>query len=140
MIDGGIWANNPVMNAVVDALACFDIPRENLRVLSIGTGDRPSPSMRTPKMGDRSMGVHANLQRGGARPVQECIRSSIPAERRSHRSTTIRSIAMDDLARSLTELPELARSLAEGSGYHIRSLFLGERVEPFVGCPVNPGR
>jgi patatin-like phospholipase/acyl hydrolase len=24
MIDGGIWANNPVMNAIVDALACFD--------------------------------------------------------------------------------------------------------------------
>ena len=39
MIDGGVWANNPVMNAVVDALACFDVPRENLRVLSLGTGD-----------------------------------------------------------------------------------------------------
>ncbi len=34
MIDGGIWANNPVMNALVDALACFDIARENLRILS----------------------------------------------------------------------------------------------------------
>ncbi|WP_312861700.1 patatin-like phospholipase family protein [Segnochrobactrum spirostomi] len=38
MIDGGIWANNPVMNALVDALACFDIAREGVRILSLGTG------------------------------------------------------------------------------------------------------
>jgi len=34
MIDGGVWANNPVMNALVDALACFDIAREDVRILS----------------------------------------------------------------------------------------------------------
>jgi patatin-like phospholipase/acyl hydrolase len=39
MIDGGIWANNPVMNALVDALACFDIAREDVRILSLGTGE-----------------------------------------------------------------------------------------------------
>lgn len=39
MIDGGIWANNPVMNALVDALACFDIARENVRILCLGTGE-----------------------------------------------------------------------------------------------------
>lgn len=27
------------MNALVDALACYDVPRENVRILSIGTGD-----------------------------------------------------------------------------------------------------
>lgn len=39
MIDGGIWANNPIMNAVVDALAGYDLPRETIHVLSVGTGD-----------------------------------------------------------------------------------------------------
>lgn len=39
MIDGGIWANNPVMNALVDALACFDVAREDARILSLGTGE-----------------------------------------------------------------------------------------------------
>ena len=34
MVDGGLWANNPVMNAVVDALACFDIDRPQIAVLS----------------------------------------------------------------------------------------------------------
>jgi uncharacterized protein len=51
-----------------------------------------------------------------------------------------RAIAMDDVARSIRDLPEVARSLAEGSGDHVNSLFFGEQVEPFVRCPVqNPG-
>lgn len=37
-IDGGVWANNPVMIAVADALACFAIKREQLHVLSFGCG------------------------------------------------------------------------------------------------------
>lgn len=35
-LDGGIWANNPVMVGLVDALSCFDVPREHIRVLSLG--------------------------------------------------------------------------------------------------------
>jgi hypothetical protein len=37
-IDGGVWANNPVMIAVADALSCFDIKREQLQILSMGCG------------------------------------------------------------------------------------------------------
>lgn len=41
--DGGVFANNPVMMAVVDALACYDVPRRNIRVLSLGCAtDRPA--------------------------------------------------------------------------------------------------
>ncbi len=39
-VDGGLWANNPAMVAVVDALSCFDIDRRQIRILSIGTGGR----------------------------------------------------------------------------------------------------
>jgi hypothetical protein len=35
-VDGGIWANNPTMVGVADALACFHVPREQIRVLSLG--------------------------------------------------------------------------------------------------------
>ena len=45
MIDGGIWANNPVMNALVDALACFDIAREDVRILTWEQVSPLSPSM-----------------------------------------------------------------------------------------------
>lgn len=38
-LDGGIWANNPVMLAVVEALSAFDIRPDQIRILSIGTGN-----------------------------------------------------------------------------------------------------
>ena len=40
-VDGGVWCNNPVMVGVVDAMACYNIPPERIRVLSIGCGDAP---------------------------------------------------------------------------------------------------
>ncbi len=35
-VDGGIWANNPIMVGVADALACYDVKREQVKVLSLG--------------------------------------------------------------------------------------------------------
>lgn len=41
--DGGVFANNPVMIALVDALACYDVPRRNIHILSIGCAtDKPA--------------------------------------------------------------------------------------------------
>jgi hypothetical protein len=38
-VDGGVWANNPVMIALVEALASFDVTREQIRILSLGCGE-----------------------------------------------------------------------------------------------------
>ncbi len=40
-LDGGVWANNPLMTGIIDALSAFDISREQLRCISIGTGNAP---------------------------------------------------------------------------------------------------
>lgn len=40
-LDGGVWANNPVLAAVIDALSVYDITRDQIEVLSIGTGNLP---------------------------------------------------------------------------------------------------
>lgn len=40
-LDGGIWANNPVMVAIVDALSSYDISKDQIEILSIGTGNSP---------------------------------------------------------------------------------------------------
>lgn len=37
LVDGGIWANNPVMLAVAEALGYLEIPQENISALRIGT-------------------------------------------------------------------------------------------------------
>lgn len=36
LVDGGLFANDPIMVAIVDALTCFDVPRDKIRVLSLG--------------------------------------------------------------------------------------------------------
>lgn len=40
-IDGGVWANNPVMVALVDAVTAHDITFDQIEILSIGTGNAP---------------------------------------------------------------------------------------------------
>ena len=40
-LDGGVWANNPIMVAVIDALSAYDVSREQIEILSIGTGNFP---------------------------------------------------------------------------------------------------
>jgi patatin-like phospholipase/acyl hydrolase len=40
-LDGGVWANDPIMAAVVDALSAYDMTREQIEIFSIGTGNSP---------------------------------------------------------------------------------------------------
>ncbi len=40
-VDGGVWANNPVMIGLVDALACFQLDPTQVRILSLGCGREP---------------------------------------------------------------------------------------------------
>jgi patatin-like phospholipase/acyl hydrolase len=44
--DGGVWANNPIMIGICDALSCFDLSRRSIEVLSIGSGDGDLPFTR----------------------------------------------------------------------------------------------
>ena len=40
-VDGGMWANSPVLVAVTEALSCFDISPNQIQAISIGTGNKP---------------------------------------------------------------------------------------------------
>lgn len=143
MLDGGLWANNPIMNAVVDVLACYDVPRENVRILSIGTGDAAFTVDERSRMGgalrwavmkafaaaSRAQSLNALGQAYLLLGKQNVVRVDPPE--------SAKPIALDDVRRSLTELPMLARTMAEASGHHIASMFLTDPADPFVKCPMT---
>jgi hypothetical protein len=142
MIDGGIWANNPVMNALVDALACYDIRREQVRILSIGTGDSTFTVDEKARAGGatdwafmRSFNAAARAQSKNALGQAYLLvgKSNVA---RIDAPESDSQIALDDVRRSIRELPLVARSLIEGSGHHIQNMFLQDEVDRFVRCPV----
>lgn len=40
-IDGGVWANNPIMVALVDSVTAYEIGFDQVEIFSIGTGNAP---------------------------------------------------------------------------------------------------
>ncbi len=138
MVDGGMWANNPVMNAVTDCLSCFDVDRKQVVVLSLGCGET-------------SFKVDATRARGGLFQWKDAIRAAMRAQSlnalgqtylllgkenvvRLDAPETPNPIPMDDYRRAEAELPLAARSLVEGSGHLVHDLFLKEHVEPYKPC------
>jgi patatin-like phospholipase/acyl hydrolase len=135
MVDGGLWANNPVMIGLVDALACFDIDREQVQILTLGCGENS---------------FHASDSQvdGGELQWRNAIRGAMRAQSRNAlgqafllvgKDRVVRldapespnPIAMDDVGRALAELPNMARSLVEGAGHRVNEMFLGDKVVPY---------
>jgi len=53
--DGGVWANNPIMLAVNEAITAYDIGLDQISVLSIGTGS-PAWSTKNPRLNKGALG------------------------------------------------------------------------------------
>lgn len=140
MVDGGLWANNPIMNALVDALACYDIDRAQIQILSLGCGETAF------KVDDR-------MSRGGMLQWRGVIAAAMRAQSlnalgqsyllvgkdrvmRVDAPESPNPIALDDHHRAGQELPAMARSLVEGAGREIDRAFFGDAVDPFIPCPL----
>ena len=139
-VDGGVWANNPIMIALIDALSCFSVPRGRVRILSLGCGDDPY-------IVDR-----AKLLRGGIWAWRDSIYAAmrlqslnalgqagllIGAERiiRASAPTNENKIPMDDWVRAVAELPGAAEATLDELGESVSKVFLSEpasRYQPIV--------
>lgn len=130
-VDGGIWANNPVMIAITDALSCYDLEPRQLQVVSIGCGRRPLLVGRAKAIGgilswsnvvvaamdsqsQNAMG-QARLLVGPENVVRIEPKIGIP-------------IALDDWQRASTELPAAAAKAAKIYERDIARFFDGPRA------------
>jgi uncharacterized protein len=144
-VDGGIWANNPIMVGVADALACFAIRREQIRVLSLGCVQNQfrmswarrhlgglwfwrSIMMESMHIQTQNVVGQARLIAGGDRVLR------LDAPPVSPR------IELWDWARCRAELPQMAEELFQTNSRSIAEQFLRsptERYLPFY-TPGNP--
>ena len=130
--DGGLFANNPIMMAVVDTLACYDVPRRKVKVLSIGCAtDKPIMSKKHLTAGQwgwrSAVSIASSLQShdavgqarllvGGDRVLRIDGQTSEPIE-------------MDDYHAAKSALPDVARRLFRENK---------ELLSEFVACPAQP--
>ena len=136
-VDGGVWANNPIMIALVDALSCFDVPRDRVRILSLGCGDDPYTVDRGKIVRGgilawrdvifaamRLQSLNALGQAGLLIGAEKIMRLDAPANERK--------IRLDDWTRACTLLPGAAEATLDEFGPTIAETFLKEPAEPYA--------
>lgn len=136
MVDGGLWANNPIMNAVVDVLSGFSIDRRQLHVLSLGCGEttfRVSDSKAKGGMFHWRNVIEAAMRAQSLNALgQTYLLLGKDHVHRIDAPETPKPIDLDDYLRAREELPDMARALVEASGHGIAERFLQHKVVPYV--------
>jgi hypothetical protein len=145
MIDGGVWANNPIMTALVDVIACYDVPLENIRILSLGTGEEVLNLKQAQLTGGVngwgiSVGVPPLYKMASRGQSKNAIgKAGLLIQRRNIVRIDVddrdQQIALDHVAQSKKELPRLARNATESTGQLIYTMFLQDEVDQFVATP-----
>lgn len=136
LVDGGIWANNPTMLAVIEALTCFNVAPEQIDVLSLGCGD------------DRYVVSEAEIKKGGLWHWKKIVEAAMrlqslaainqarlllgpPSVVRIDAPTFEPKLRMDDWRRSVTELVPAASQAVETHGLHLAAMMLREPTLPY---------
>jgi uncharacterized protein len=142
LVDGGVWSNNPIMLAIIEALISFDVRRDQIDVLSLGCGD------------DRYVVSPEEITKGGLwhwRRIMEaamCLQSLAatnqarlllgpPAVVRLDAPPFEPKIRMDDWERSVAELVPAADAALANKSEDIAAIFLKGLAMPFVPTPIS---
>jgi uncharacterized protein len=142
LVDGGVWANNPVMLAVIEAMICFDIDRDQIDVFSLGCGEDPyvvSPAqMNTGGKLAWSDVIFAAMRLQSLAAVNQArLLLGPPAVRRIDPPANPNPIMLDDFRRSLDELVPAALDTVDSGGARIAADFLASPAERFVPIPTD---
>jgi len=140
LVDGGAWANNPVMLAVIEALTCFTVDPTRVDVLTLGCGDHPYVvSLRQIRFGGlffwKDMIFAAMRLQSLVATNQTRLLLGPPNVIRIDAPTNECKIAMDDWKRSVAELIPSAHAKVDVSGDAIAAKFLATPAEAYIPCP-----
>ncbi|MCY3857282.1 MAG: CBASS cGAMP-activated phospholipase [Gammaproteobacteria bacterium] len=134
-LDGGLWANDPIMVGLVDSLSCYSIDRAQVRILSIGCGSRPYI-------------INRKRVRGGLWAWRKIIESAMHLQSSNalgqaglligrDRITRVdpgpigASIELDDWAGAIDTLPRYARKSADRFGPKLSVNMLYQRADEY---------
>ena len=135
-VDGGVWANNPIMIGLVDALTCFTVEAEQVRILSLGCGDDPYIVDRRKIVGGGIWAWRGVIFAAMRLQSQNAVGQAgllIGADRivRIDAPTTEAKIEMDDWRRAVDELPGAAEAAIDAFGPEVAARFLHEPAVPY---------
>jgi uncharacterized protein len=139
LIDGGIWANNPVILAIIEALITYDIQRERIKVLSIGCGEEPYHVTRRMTWG----GFWQWRKIIGAAMRAQSLAATSQARLLLGPQNVVRidptlvgpPIELDDYYRAMNELSPAVAPAVAAQRDRVTSMFLAEKATSFVPVP-----
>jgi uncharacterized protein len=141
LVDGGVWANNPAMLAVIEAMICFEIGRDQIDLLSIGCGDDLYAVSATQinfggKLAWADLIFAAMRLQSLSAINQARLLIGPPSVVRIDAPPNAAPIALDDWRRSVDELIPAAAQSVKQDGNRIAEMFLKEPAAIFKPEPV----
>ena len=137
LLDGGVWANNPIAIAVVEAIGVLGWSRENLRVLSLGCLEE---TYTVPKgagigtLGTKAIKLFMDGQSQGAMGMAKLLTGHSPERNTVYRvnhAVPYNAYQMDD-CRKIQELKGLGRSKGREWLEGLEAVFFDHPVEEFT--------
>jgi hypothetical protein len=142
LVDGGVWANNPTMLALIEAMTCFDIDRSQIDILSLGCGDDPYiVSDDKIESGGKiawSDVIFAAMRLQSLSAINQArLLLGPPSVHRVDPPPNPKPILLDDFRRSRDELVPAANIAVDEIGERIAQIFLAEEANAYVPVPIS---